>query len=108
MILNEKNFLSYLNNLNCFENKPHVAVGVSGGPDSMALVFLLNNWIKLKKGQLCALIFDHNIRSNSEQESYQVKNVLKDLKINAFIIKSKKSKLLKKICLKQELIDLKV
>lgn len=96
MKLNEKNFLSYLNNLNCFENKPHVAVGVSGGPDSMALVFLLSKWVELKKGKLYALIFDHNIRSDSEQESYKVKNMLKDLKINTHIIKSKKFKSFKK------------
>lgn len=96
MKLNEKIFLSYLNNLNCFENKPHVAIGVSGGPDSIALVFLLSSWIKLKKGKLYAIIFDHNIRLNSKQESYQVKNMLKDLKINSFIIKSKKNNSLKK------------
>ena len=45
MNLNENIFLSYLNNLRCFENKPNIAVGVSGGPDSMALTYLLSNWV---------------------------------------------------------------
>ena len=50
MLLNDINFFSYLNNLKCFEKYPHVAVGVSGGPDSIALVYLINQWIKSKKG----------------------------------------------------------
>ena len=96
MFLNRSIFLSYLKNLKCFENKPCVAVGVSGGPDSMALTYLLNNWIKLNKGKLSALIFDHSIRHNSEEESFLVKNMLNDLKIETFIIKAKKNKSIKK------------
>ena len=39
----EKNFL--------YENKPRIAVGVSGGLDSLALVTLLHQWILKKKGK---------------------------------------------------------
>ena len=42
--------------------KPSVAVAVSGGPDSMSLLFLVNAFIKYKKGKLMALIVDHRIR----------------------------------------------
>ena len=96
MLLNEINFFLHLNNLKCFEKKPHVAVGVSGGPDSIALVYLMNKWIKSKKGILSALIFDHRIRVDSEQESYQVRDILKNLNINSKIIKTKKNKQIKK------------
>ena len=96
MTLNENIFLSRLQNLNCIEKNPHLAVGVSGGPDSMALTFLLSKWIKLKKGKLYGLIFDHGIRINSKEESYQVKDMLTNINIKPVIIKVKKNKLLKK------------
>ena len=96
MLLNEINFFSYLNNLKCFEKYPHVAVGVSGGPDSIALVYIINKWIKSKQGKLSALIFNHRIRSNSEQESYRVRDILIDLNISARILKTKKNKPIKK------------
>ena len=87
MPLNEKSFLNLLKNYKCFENKPHIAVGVSGGPDSMALVYLLNKWIKLNKGKLIALIFDHEIRSNSKEESLdsKVQNEIAIDQLNKFL-----------------------
>jgi len=90
MFLNEKNFLSHLKNFKYFENQPKVALGVSGGPDSMALASLLHKWIKLQNGKLIALVFDHGIRFNSKDESLQVKSMLTDLNIETVIIKPNK------------------
>ena len=56
MKLNNYNFQKNLNKNFSFENNPSVAVAVSGGPDSMALLYLITNWIKIKKGQVTALI----------------------------------------------------
>ena len=56
MSLNYRIFKSLLENFKYFENKPHIGVGVSGGPDSMALAYLLNKWIKYKKGKLTAIV----------------------------------------------------
>ena len=96
MSLNEEKFFSVLKKINCFERNPHVAVGVSGGPDSIALVFLVNKWIKLKNGKLTALIFDHRMRDNSKNESFEVKKILKNLNINSIILRAQRNNLTKK------------
>ena len=96
MTLNYRIFKSLIKNSEYFENKPHIGVGVSGGPDSMALVYLLSKWIKYKKGKLTALIFDHEIRDNSKIESLEVKKMLQDLGISSLIIRPNKNKPIKK------------
>ena len=73
MILNSKNFNNYINKNFAFEYKPTVAVAVSGGPDSMALLFLVNKWIELKNGKIIALIVNHGVRPNSKSEANQIK-----------------------------------
>ena len=73
MLLNFLNFEKILNNNFLYENQPQIVVGVSGGPDSLALVTLLNKWVKKKKGKLIALIVDHKIRKESIKESLQTK-----------------------------------
>ena len=69
MSIIEKTLYKSLNQKNLFENNPVVAVAVSGGPDSIALVFLLKNWIRKNKGKLIALIIDHQMRKNSFKDA---------------------------------------
>ena len=88
-------FAKYLDKNFLFENKPFVAVAVSGGPDSMALVYLVNNWIKLNKGKLIALIVDHNIKKNSKSEANWVEIELKKSNIKSKILRVNKSKVIK-------------
>ena len=80
MILNKNNFTKVINNHFIFEKNPIIAVGVSGGPDSMALILLLNEWLKKEKGKLIALIVNHNLRKNSKAETILVKNFLEKKK----------------------------
>ena len=52
MKITQAYFNLILKNYYLFEKKPKIAVAVSGGPDSMALLFLLNEWITINKGSL--------------------------------------------------------
>ncbi len=96
MNLNKKNFINYLNTNFVFEKNPFFAIAVSGGPDSMALLYLLNEWKKIKKGKLIALIVNHNIRENSFIESERVSKFIKTYNIDYKILKVKKNQVQKK------------
>src|SRR5438552_4203801 len=51
-----------------FEPTPLIAVAVSGGPDSLALVILADRWAREHGGQLVALTVDHRLRPESADE----------------------------------------
>ncbi|MGF1628511.1 MAG: tRNA lysidine(34) synthetase TilS [Kiloniellaceae bacterium] len=55
--------------LGSFEPEPQVAAAVSGGPDSLALAFLLRDWVAARGGRLTALTVDHGLRSDSATEA---------------------------------------
>lgn len=61
-----------------------VAVGVSGGADSLALVLLLNEL--LGKKRIVALTVDHGLRKESSDEAYYVAQVMKKLEIEHHIL----------------------
>jgi tRNA(Ile)-lysidine synthase len=66
--LNEKLFEDAMASF-IFENKPVIAVAVSGGVDSLALLNLAFKWVKEKNGEVIALTVDHNLRADSSQEA---------------------------------------
>jgi tRNA(Ile)-lysidine synthase len=55
-----------------FEPAPRLAVAVSGGADSMALVLLAAAWAAAAGGSLTALTVDHRLRAASAAEAAQV------------------------------------
>ncbi|WP_247883679.1 tRNA lysidine(34) synthetase TilS [Azospirillum sp. B21] len=55
--------------LDGFEPAPAVAVGLSGGGDSLALVLLLRHWVAERGGNLLALTVDHGLRAGSADEA---------------------------------------
>ncbi len=55
-----------------FEPHPDLAVAVSGGADSMALVLLADTWARAQGGRVTALTVDHGLRHESTDEARQV------------------------------------
>ena len=96
MKLTNKEFIKNIEKKYTFEKKPSVAVAVSGGPDSMSLLFLVNAFIKYKKGELIALIVDHRIRKNSKEEAKFISTYLNKNNINSQILTANKDKVSKK------------
>ena len=86
MKLTNKEFIKIIEKKYTFEKNPLVAVAVSGGPDSMSLLFLVNAFIKYKKGNLIALIVNHRIRKNSKKEAKYVSAYLDKNNINSQIL----------------------
>lgn len=54
-----------------FGPAPRLAVGVSGGGDSMALAFLASRWAGAQGGGVRAFIVDHGLRADSAAEADQ-------------------------------------
>jgi tRNA(Ile)-lysidine synthase len=52
-----------------FPAAPRLAAGVSGGPDSLALVLLADAWARERGGDVLALIADHGLRPESAAEA---------------------------------------
>ena len=96
MKLTNKEFIKIIEKKYTFEKKPSIAVAVSGGPDSMSLSFLVNAFIKYKKGKLMALIVDHRIRKNSKKEAKFISTYLDKNNINSQILTANKDKVSKK------------
>ncbi|HEY1431156.1 MAG TPA: tRNA lysidine(34) synthetase TilS [Stellaceae bacterium] len=61
-------FAAFLAALGHFESSPFLAVGVSGGPDSLALAILADRWARERCGEVCALSVDHRLRPESGDE----------------------------------------
>ena len=65
-------FFDLMDRLGPFEPQPRVAVGVSGGPDSLALCILMKAWTDRVGGILLALTVDHGLRHDAAAEAAQV------------------------------------
>ena len=77
--------------LNCFEEfnklkKTNIAVGVSGGIDSLSLLLLLNEWAKKYNSQIFAITVDHQLRAESTKEARYVHDICEKFNINHTIL----------------------
>jgi tRNA(Ile)-lysidine synthase len=55
-----------------FERRPHLAVAVSGGADSLALALLAAAWAEARDGRITALTVDHCLRPEAAEEARTV------------------------------------
>ena len=72
-----------------YKKNNRFVVGISGGPDSLALASITNLINKEKNYKFYFAIVDHGIRKNSGNEAQKVKKILKSRKINITILKNK-------------------
>ena len=69
-----------------YESKP-IALAVSGGPDSTALMFLVSKSKKIKKNDVTILTVDHALRKESKSEVDLVKSNAKRIGFKCKILK---------------------
>lgn len=69
-----------------FEAAPHIAVACSGGPDSLALALLTDEWARTASGRVTALVVDHGMRPESADEAATVCGWLSALGITATVL----------------------
>lgn len=69
-----------------FEAAPQLAVAVSGGADSLALVLLADAWARARGGSVTALTVDHRLRPDSAAEAAQVGRQMRDFGIAHHIL----------------------
>ncbi|SLN73298.1 tRNA lysidine(34) synthetase TilS [Oceanibacterium hippocampi] len=65
-------FADLMSPLGPFEPEPLLAVAVSGGPDSMALLILADRWARQRGGAAFALTVDHGLRAEAADEARTV------------------------------------
>ncbi len=71
-LLTDDDFAARMARFGPFERSPAIAVGVSGGRDSMCLALLASRWAAAQGGSLVAITVDHGLRAGSAAEARQV------------------------------------
>ena len=83
-------FSSILSKYFLFEDKPHIAISVSGGADSLALLILMKNWIIKNDGKLTIIHFNHSLRKESLKEANYVQRISENFNLACKVLKWKK------------------
>ena len=80
-------FASLTETAGLFEQRPRLAVAVSGGPDSLCLCLLAAGWAAAQDGAASALIVDHGLRPESAAEARQVAAWLRARRIDHHVLR---------------------
>ncbi|MDR0949602.1 MAG: tRNA lysidine(34) synthetase TilS [Lachnospiraceae bacterium] len=71
----EEKVFAYIKKHKMLEPGDRVAVGVSGGADSVCLLFLLSKWVKTYGGALCVVHINHMLRTEAKDEAAFVQDL---------------------------------
>lgn len=77
--------LNTIKKYNLIQENDKVIIGVSGGPDSMCLLHILNESKQSLKFEIVVAHINHMIRSEAEEETQYVKNFCDKLGIECYI-----------------------
>lgn len=81
-----KIFNLFVNNLKKLPNIKKYSAAISGGPDSMALAYLILRYSIINKKKCFFYHIDHVLRQDSSKEALKVKKILKKWSINLKVI----------------------
>lgn len=79
-------FARMMGEIGFFETKPLLAVGISGGADSLVLLRLLDTWARAQGGRVIGLTVDHGLRPGSGPEAAWVARELRNHGIEHHIL----------------------
>jgi tRNA(Ile)-lysidine synthase len=65
----------------CHDARGPVGIAISGGSDSLALLFIAHEWARARGRKLAALTFDHRLRTAAAGEAARVATICRDLHI---------------------------
>ena len=82
---------------NLIESGDTVIIGVSGGPDSICLLHILNNIKEELKFNICVCHINHMLRKEADEETEYVKKICENLGIECFTKKMDIEKIAKEI-----------
>ena len=69
-----------------FTSPLNIALGVSGGPDSLSLALMTKQWLDKKKGKLVCLTINHNLRPEAKNEALHTTKTLQKHNITHHIL----------------------
>ena len=81
-----KTFFNSLDKTKVLNNETSFAVLVSGGVDSIVLLFLINIWAKKNNKEIIVIHFNHNLRKNSMKDFLFVKAFCTQCKLKCVLL----------------------
>lgn len=79
--------LNTIKKYNLIEEKDKIVIGVSGGPDSICLLYVLNEIKEELNFEICVAHINHKIRKEADDETKYVQEFCKKMGVKCFTIK---------------------